>query len=516
MKRSIALGHCICDVRQPCPCDLFKQQDICHCAGEKVPLITGPVRLTEHVRNAGCASKISKGVLEEVLTGLPEINDPRVVVGASAGDDAGVIMLCEETATILTVDVFCPAVDDPYTFGQIAAANSLSDIYAMGAVPQVALSIIGFPIDSLPASAMREILRGGVEKMGEAGVCVIGGHSINDEEVKCGFAVVGTCPKDAFVRNAGAQVGDVIVLTKPLGSGIAVFAHQVGRASDGMVAPVAKSMATLNKLGGQLMVEHGAHAGTDVTGFSLLGHMAEIVQNSQIEATLEFDAIPLFDDVAELAAADVLPGAVERNRESVPENLLEMTDLTAGQQAILFGPETSGGLLVFLPARNVEKFVADLGAGGVTGHVIGRVTASHPQGRIRVTTKKAEVFGMTTPEQKPPAASSCCCADEAVAAAAARGAAPSSPNALPAPAGADAFKAYMVAVGKGDALGAKYSKLISVALSVMSKCEPCVRINAEAARDAGATEQEIAEAVSLGIAFGGAPVAMFYNTIRQK
>jgi len=308
----------------------------------------------------------------------------------------------------------------------------------------------------------------------------------------------------------------VIVLTKPLGSGIAVFAHQVGRASDGMVAPVAKSMATLNKLGGRLMVEHGAHAGTDVTGFSLLGHMAEIVQNSQIEATLEFDAIPLFDDVAELAAADVLPGAVERNRESVPENLLEMTDLTAGQQAILFGPETSGGLLVFLPARNVEKFVADLGAGGVTGHVIGRVTASHPQGRIRVTTKKAEVFGMTTPEQKPPAASSCCCADEAVAAAAARGAAPSSPNALPAPAGADAFKAYMVAVGKGDALGAKYSKLISVALSVMSKCEPCVRINAEAARDAGATEQEIAEAVSLGIAFGGAPVAMFYNTIRQK
>jgi selenide,water dikinase len=335
-------------------------------------------------------------------------------------------------------------------------------------------------------------------------------HSINDEEVKCGFAVVGTCPKDAFVRNAGAQVGDVIVLTKPLGSGIAVFAHQVGRASDEMVAPVAKSMATLNKLGGQLMVEHGAHAATDVTGFSLLGHMAEIVQNSQIEATLEFDAIPLFEGVAELAAADVLPGAVERNRESVPENLLEMTDLTAGQQAILFGPETSGGLLVFLPARNVEKFVADLGVGGVTGHVIGRVTASHPQGRIRVTTKKAEVFGMTTPEQKPPAASSCCCANEAVAAAA------SSPDALPAPADADAFKAYMAAVGKGDALGPKYSKLISVALSVMSKCEPCVRINAKAACDAGATEQEIAAAVSLGIAFGGAPVAMFYNTIRQK
>jgi selenide, water dikinase len=312
MQRSQKLGHCICDPHRPCPCDQFKQETVCHCAGERPKPVQGPVRLTEHVRNAGCASKISKSVLHEVLAGLPEIDDPRVIVGASAGDDAGVMMLGGDHATILTVDVFCPSVDDPYTFGQIAAANSLSDIYAMGGKPDVALSVIGFPVHTLPLSVMRDILRGGLDKMKEAGVPVIGGHSINDEEVKCGFAVVGSSPAQAFVRNAGAQVGDVLVLTKPLGSGIVAFAHQIGRAPQGAMSQVAASMASLNKLAGELMVKRGAHAATDVTGFSLLGHLVEIVRNSQVEVSLDFDVIPLFDGVASLAAADVLPGAVER------------------------------------------------------------------------------------------------------------------------------------------------------------------------------------------------------------
>ena len=212
MKRSTALGHCICDVKQPCPCDLFRQKDICHCAGEKVGSDGDEVKLTQHVRSAGCASKIAKNVLQEVLKGLPEIDDRRVLVGSSAGDDAGVMMLSPDTATVLTVDVFCPSVDDPYRFGQIAAANSLSDVYAMGAKPQAALSIIGFPVHVLPAPAMHEILRGGLEKMKEAGVPVIGGHSINDEEVKCGFAVIGTTGKGRYIRNAGAKVGDAVLL----------------------------------------------------------------------------------------------------------------------------------------------------------------------------------------------------------------------------------------------------------------------------------------------------------------
>ncbi|MGE5609515.1 MAG: selenide, water dikinase SelD [Bacillota bacterium] len=523
MKRSMMLGHCICDVQQPCPCELFKQKDVCHCAGERVPVTNRPVRLTEHVRNAGCASKISKNVLHEVLQGLPEIADKRVVVGASAGDDAGVILLSDNQATILTVDVFCPSVDDPYTFGQIAAANSVSDIYAMGGTPQVALSIIGFPIHSLPAEAMREILRGGVEKMAEAGICVIGGHSINDEEVKCGFAVVGTSPKDGFVRNAGAQVGDAIVLTKPLGGGIVAFGRQVGHVGDEMLGPVARSMAQLNKLASDWMVKLGAHAATDVTGFSLMGHMAEIVRNSGVEATLDCDAIPLFEGVRELARQDVLPGAVERNRESVEEEMLEMSSLAAAQQAVLFCPETSGGLLVFLADEKANEYIERLHNGGVReARIIGRVTGEHPNGRIQVRTATAEAWqslplARAGKSQKEIAVAqeACCCAegprDEKKDAPATTGDVPP----LPLPAAGDAFKAYMGAVGAPGALGIKQKKLISVALSVMSRCEPCVKINIKAAREAGATDEEIGEAVSLGVAFGGSPVAMFYSTLRK-
>ena len=318
MKRSIALGHCICDVRQPCPCDVFKEQSICHCAGETVPPGNGPVRLTQHVRNAGCASKISKGILQQVLSGLPELSDPRVVLGSSAGDDAGVIMLSQDTATILTVDVFCPSVDDPFTFGQIAAANSLSDIYAMGAQPQVALSIIGFPIHALPPQTMHDILRGGIEKMKEAGVPVIGGHSINDEEVKCGFAVVGTSPPQGYIRNAGARLGDRIVLTKSLGTGILAFAHQLNRAPAEAMQIATQSMAALNRPAAEAMIRHGAHAATDVTGFSLLGHMAEIVRNSGVEAVLDFDQIPLLPAVADLSRQDVLPGALNATANPCP------------------------------------------------------------------------------------------------------------------------------------------------------------------------------------------------------
>ncbi len=511
MTRSMMLGHCICDVRQPCPCDLFKQKSVCHCAGESMPATGGPVRLTEHVRNAGCASKISKSVLQEVLGGLPQIDDPRVVIGASAGDDAGVIMLghgngCQ--ASILTVDVFCPSVDDPFTFGQIAAANSLSDIYAMGGVPEVALSIIGFPIHVLPPQTMREILRGGVEKMKEAGVCVIGGHSINDEEVKCGFAVVGTSPRDQFVRNVGAQVGDQIVLTKPLGSGILAFANQLKRAPADAMEQAAKSMASLNRLAGEAMARHHAHAATDITGFSLLGHMAEIVRNSGVEVEIDFDRIPLFDTVDSLARQDVLPGAVERNRESVPKSMLDLSQLATAQQAVLFGPETSGGMLVFLSPPCAEAYIAELRGGG-EAHMIGRVTQSRRGGRIAARTAQASNWQSLAASTIAPAASpspASCCAS----------ATPADNDDLPPPAAAGAFKDYMSQVNVAGELDTMQKKLIALALSVVSKCEPCVKVSARAAKDAGASNGQIAEAVALGIAFGGASAAMFYNTLRNS
>ncbi|MFW5798915.1 MAG: selenide, water dikinase SelD, partial [Planctomycetota bacterium] len=189
MQRSIKLGHCICDPKKPCPCDLFKQEDVCLCAGEQVPLDEGPVKLTRLVEKAGCASKIDKLSLKRILKDLPTFDDPNVVIGMPAGDDAGVYRIDDKHGLVQTVDVFSPSVDDPYLFGQVAAANSLSDVYAMGGHPLTALSIIGFPLREVPESVMADILRGGIDKMAEAGVAVIGGHSIKDGELKAGFAV---------------------------------------------------------------------------------------------------------------------------------------------------------------------------------------------------------------------------------------------------------------------------------------------------------------------------------------
>lgn len=525
MRRSMMLGHCICDVRQPCPCDLFKRQSVCHCAGERVAPTGDTVRLTEHVRNAGCASKIDKSLLREVLADLPRFDDPRVLVGAVAGDDAGVVVLGsrEDSATILTVDVFCPSVDAPYTFGQIAAANSLSDIYAMGGTPQVALSIIGFPVHVLPAVAMHEILRGGLDKMHEAGVSVVGGHSINDEEVKCGFAVVGTSPRDRLVRNAGARPGDLLVLTKPLGGGILAFAHQLGRAPAAAMDEAARSMASLNRLAGRAMLRHDAHAATDVTGFSLLGHLIEIVRNSEVEVVIDFDRLPLFPAVRDLARQDVLPGAVERNRESVSQELIDFGSLSPAQQAVLFGPETSGGMLVFLSPTDADGYIAELQAGGVEARVVGEVVAGRAGGRIRVRSEQVDRWtgaesrrgddaDPAAPAQ--PQGRSCC--SETPLPPQAPPEATSGADGLPAAAGGDALKAYMNSVNAPGALGTKAKKLIGLALSVQGRCEPCVVANADAARAAGASDREIAEAAALGIAFGGAPAAMFYETLRKR
>ncbi len=534
MQRSMALGHCICDMKQLCPCDTFKLHGVCLGAGERISPGEAPVRLTEYVRNAGSAAKISKGVLQEVLGGLPQISDPRVVVGAADGDDAGVMMLSPDAATILTVDLFCPAVDDPFTFGQIAAASALSDIYAMGGVPQVALSIIGFPIHLLPASAMREILRGGIEKMREAGVPIIGGHSINDSEVKSGFAVVGTSPKDAFVRNTGAQVGDAIVLTKPLGTGIVAFAHQLGLTLPGVIESAAKSMAQLNRRAGELMSKFGAHAATDVTGFSLLGHLADIVRNSGVEVELDFDRMPLFKGVADLAERDCLPGAVDRNRDSVDEKILDLSGLTSGQQATLFCPETSGGLLVILPAERAEVFIKELGqAESSSACIIGRVTARREGGFIRVTSSESRPEGYYSVDSapKPPQAEASpmpaaapapipipqpaapLCNHEPAGALVAS--TPETGNgAWPAPAGAASYT--IEAICGGGAISAKHKRLMALALSITSRCELCLKSSTKAAREAGATDEEISEAVAMGIAFAGAPAAMFYSNMRSR
>ena len=246
MQRSIMLGHCICNPKQGCPCELFKEKNVCLCAGERLVDAMEDVELTKFVENAGCASKINQNDLKKVLAGLPEISDPRVLVSSNTCDDAGVYQMDGDTALVQTVDVFTPNVDDAYTFGQIAAANSLSDVYAMGGKPLVALSVIGFPIEKLSHKVMSQIMRGGLDKMNEAGVPVVGGHSINDQDIKFGFAVTGTVIPSSMITNNKAQPGDVLVLTKPIGVGVISFAKQMDRASESAMASISHSMAAMD------------------------------------------------------------------------------------------------------------------------------------------------------------------------------------------------------------------------------------------------------------------------------
>jgi len=368
------LGHCICDPKKPCPCDIFKEKDICLCAGERLDAPTGPVQLTKLVEKAGCASKIDQAFLKQVLKDLPAVDDPRVLVGVPAGDDAGIYDLGDGKALVQTVDVFTPSVDDPYTFGQVAAANFVSDIYAMGGTPMTAVSVLGFPVRKVPDRVMNEILSGGIEKKNEAGTAIIGGHSINDSEIKAEFAVTGMIDKDKIITNAGARKGDVLILTKPLGTGIVAFAAQIDRADEKSVKQATESMTTLNKNASQLMVEFGAHACTDVTGFSLCGHLAEMALSSGVDVEVLWDDIPLFPGVLEYAAAGILPGAIERNKESCGQRIIADGSLPQEMVDTCYDGQTSGGLLIAIADGYADDFLKALHSKGIkTAVVIGKV-----------------------------------------------------------------------------------------------------------------------------------------------
>ena len=247
MGRSRKLGHCICNPKDSCPCELFKEKNLCLCAGERPDAMPDRVELTKFVENAGCASKIKQKDLKAALAGLPKIKDHRVLVSSNTCDDAGIFKLNDELALVQSVDIFTPNVDDAYAFGQIAAANSVSDIYAMGGQPLTALSIIGFPIEKLSHAIMNRLLKGGIDKMKEAGVSVIGGHSIKDNELKLGFAGTGSIHPHRIITNSRAQPGDLLILTNPLGTGIISFAQQLGQAFPFNIVATSRSMATLDK-----------------------------------------------------------------------------------------------------------------------------------------------------------------------------------------------------------------------------------------------------------------------------
>jgi len=308
-----------------------------------------------------------------VLSKLPKQSDPNVLIGFETADDAGVYRLGPDLALVQTVDFFTPIVDDPYTFGQIAAANALSDVYAMGGKPISALSIVGFPNKVDQLDILEKILQGGLAKMQEAGCAVIGGHSISDDEIKFGYAVTGLVNPQRVLANAGARPGDRLVLTKRIGTGIIATALKQGAASDAAVNAAIESMATLNRAGAEVALEFPVHAATDITGFGLLGHAREMAVGSKVSLVIDHARIELLPDAVEYSRRGFLPGGLKRNIEFIA-GCVEFADgIPEEIRNLLFDPQTSGGLLLAVEAPAAAPLVAALRERGVRAQETGEV-----------------------------------------------------------------------------------------------------------------------------------------------
>jgi selenide,water dikinase len=333
------------------------------------------VRLTSLSHGAGCACKIPPGALHPLLASLPRADDPALLVGHESADDAAVYQVSETLAIVTTVDFFTPIVDDPYDFGRIAATNALSDVYAMGGTPLTALNLVAYSLDQLGEGPLREILRGGADVATDAGVAIVGGHSIDDREPKYGLAVTGTVDPRRLLRNSTARVGDALYLTKPVGGGVASTAAKRGVAPEGLTREAVRVMTTLNAEASGRALEAGASAVTDVTGFGLLGHLHEMTLASGVAAEVAADAVPAIDGVLELLRGAEAPiaGGSRRNREWV-EPWVDWDDAVPEERRwLLCDAMTSGGLLV--AARS---------GSGAPGVEIGSLVDGEP-GRIRVT-----------------------------------------------------------------------------------------------------------------------------------
>ena len=335
-----------------------------------------PFRLTERSRAAGCAAKLGPAELSRVLGALPRPSHPDLLVGTSTADDAGVFRLTPDLALVQTVDFFTPIVDDAFQFGAIAAANALSDVYAMGGEPRTALNITCFPQQGVPMDVLGEILRGGLAKADEAGVVVLGGHTVNDEEIKFGMAVTGLVHPDRIWRNVGARPGDVLVLTKALGTGILTTAAKHGAAPAPELAAAVEGMLTLNAAASRVLRDFAVHACTDVTGFSLLGHGFEMAHGSGVRLVLDATALPVLPGARALALAGQLTGGCRRNRAWLGERVDVAASVPADLVEIGYDPQTSGGLLAALPGEDGAAAVDALRAEGIgAASIVGRVEA---------------------------------------------------------------------------------------------------------------------------------------------
>lgn len=309
--------------------------------------------------------------------------NPSLLVGLDTSDDAGVFQLTEDLALVQTVDYFTPIVDDPYMFGQIAAANALSDIYAMGGKPITALNIVGFPINKLDKQILTEILRGAGDKLEEAGATLVGGHSIDDTEPKFGMAVTGLIHPKRILTNSTACPGDLLILTKPIGIGILTTAIKRDKLDEESIKQVVQVMATLNKTAAEVAERYEVHAATDVTGFGLLGHASEMARGSKVGLEIEFSKVPILPRTREMALEKTIPGGTKSNHRWLKDKVEYDAEIDEIDQYILCDAVTSGGLLYSVAPGDAEEMVLDLQARGVQGVIIGRVVADHP-GIIKV------------------------------------------------------------------------------------------------------------------------------------
>ena len=333
------------------------------------------VKLTEFSKSAGCAAKIGPGVLAEVVGRLPSAVDENLMVGVETADDAAVYRVSDEVALIQTVDFFPPMVDDPYTFGQIAAANALSDVYAMGGEPRLALNVVAFP-NCLGAEVLGEILAGGASKVQEAGAVLAGGHSINDEEPKYGLCVSGLVHPDRIWKNGGAQAGDVLLLTKPLGVGLINTAVKAGMASAEAEKRAVESMSCLNKIAMEVLREAEIHSCTDVTGFGLTGHALETARASKASLVIETKKLEVLPDALFYASMGLVPEGTYRNKEFNKKDVRIEEQVDEALEDLVFDPQTSGGLLVSLPGRDAEMVLRKLEQAGypLKAGIVGFVT----------------------------------------------------------------------------------------------------------------------------------------------
>lgn len=341
------------------------------------------IKLTQNTKFSGCGAKLGPGLLDRALCGLTQPHYPGLLVGYNTSDDAGIYQISDDTALVQTVDFFPPIVDDPYTFGKIAACNALSDVYAMGGTPLTALAIVCFPQATMDIEVLRGIMGGAMEILAEAKTALVGGHSIEDDSVKFGLAVTGRIHPQEALRNNTPRLGDTLILTKPLGTGLINAALRVAMADPETLAAAVRSMTTLNRDAALVARECGASACTDVTGFGLLGHAAEMVHGTNAGLRITFSRIPLLPRVVEYARTGLIPAGTYRNREFRAGMVRGFEAIPREAGDIMFDPQTSGGLLFAVAPDRAEGALRALAAAGLTAAAIGDVAGD--AGHITVT-----------------------------------------------------------------------------------------------------------------------------------